>query len=319
MNILVISNMYPGHDPSLTYKGIFVKEQVDSLRANNLNVETYIIDGHKGPHKYITDSIVILFKILKGNYDLIHCHYGLSAIFTLLLPFKKWSNVILTLHGGDILPAQGKHYQTLVTRKILPRIGFVITLNEEMNEIVQKLNSNFSTLPCGADETLFNSAYSHKDTKRILFPGKTDRPVKNYSFYNSVITEYKKTHPNVEEVILDGLTRNEVSEQLKQGALLLMTSISEGSPQIIKEALLSDLAIISSDVGDVANMISTTPGTLVYKNKTAKEVSILIDETIRSAEYSPGLRRARVFELNLNQKNVIAKLTDIYLGVFKNA
>lgn len=313
MKILVASNMYPGRDSDLDYKGIFVKEQVDNLvSTTNFEVDVFVIDGHNGFLSYLKGSFVLLYKALFGGYDLIHCHYGLSAMFTLIIPFKKWNNVILTLHGGDILKEQGKTLQVAITKKILSRVGFVITLSEEMNSIVSRYTNDYQILVCGADGDLFDGVYSTKAVTTFLFPGKPDRDVKNYPFFKEVVKAYGEEGRESKVVILDGYSRQQMAEVLRNGSILLMTSHSEGSPQVIKEAMLSDLPILSSDVGDVASVIGGAAGTLVYARLAAGEVAMKIDGLLADAASSPGVRRKRIFDIKLDQGSVGEELISIY-------
>lgn len=311
--------MYPGIDPSFDYKGIFVKEQVDGLnKSTEGNVDVHIINGHKGLISYAIGSFVLLFKVLFGKYDVVHCHYGLSAMFTLLIPFKRWNNVILTLHGGDILIEQGKKHQVAITKRILKKVGFVITLNNEMNEIVSNFTNHYQTLVCGADGDLFSGTYKKKEIKNFLFPGKPDREVKNYPLFQSIVNKYIDDGNAANIIILDGFTRDEMASIFRNGSLLIMTSHSEGSPQVIKEAMLSDLPILSCDVGDVKDVIGTTPGTLILNNMKTSTISQNINNLLSCAQNTPGARRDRILESGLEQQQVIKKLIKVYERVIKN-
>ena len=320
MKILVATNMYPGRDSSFDYKGIFVKEQVEGLRkTNGVNVDVHVIDGHKGFTAYALGSFILLFKVLFGKYDVIHCHYGLSAMFTLLIPFKRWSNVILTLHGGDILIEQGKLNQVAITKKILSRVGLVITLSDEMNKVVARYTERYQTLVCGADGDLFNGTYTHKKITTFLFPGKPDRAVKNYPLFQAIVKSYVDEGNEAKIIVLDGFTRSEMAATFLKGSLLLMTSHSEGSPQVVKEAMLSDLPILSSDVGDVGYVISDTLGTLVYDDVSPAEIAHKINKLLSDALSTPGARRTRIIKAGLEQKHVITELTKLYGRVICNA
>jgi len=320
VKILIASNMYPGRDPSFDYKGIFVKEQVDGLRkTTGVSVDVHIIDGHKGLMAYALGSFVLLFKVLFGKYDVIHCHYGLAAMFTLLIPFKRWKNVILTLHGGDILIEQGKRTQVAITKQILKRVGFVITLNDEMNEIVARYTNRYQILVCGADGDLFYGSYTHKKITTFLFPGKPDREVKNYPLFLAIVKAYEDEGNEAKVIVLDGFTRDEMASTFRKGSLLLMTSYSEGSPQVVKEALLSDLPILSSDVGDVRDVIGNTPGTLVYGDISSTVIAQKINNLLSNALSTPGARRTRIVESGLEQQRVITKLSKVYEKVVNNA
>jgi glycosyltransferase involved in cell wall biosynthesis len=318
MKVLIVSNMYPGRDPDYDYKGVFVKEQVDWLRKTpEIDVDVFIIDGHKGFFEYFSRSLVLLYKVLFGNYNVIHCHYGISAMFTLFIPFKRWGNVVLTLHGGDILVKQGKYFQVALTKRILKKVGRVITLNDEMNIIVSNITKKFDTLVCGVDSELFDGRFIKKNHTQILFPGRTDREVKNYPFFSEIVNAYNNAGKLCDVVVLDGFSRKEMANIMQRSSLLLMTSHSEGSPQVIKEALLSDLPVLSSNVGDVINVIGNTQGTMVYGDLTAEQIASNIDRLINEAALTPGQRRNRIFSLELDQKSVIKKLINVYKDIIR--
>ena len=45
--------------------------------------------------------------------------------------------------------------------------------------------------------------------------------------------------------------------------MLLLTSRSEGSPNVVKEALATELPVVSTPVGDVAKLVRDVPGSHV--------------------------------------------------------
>ena len=313
MKILIITNMYPDRNPNFKYNGIFVKEQIDGLFGLGQDVECFIIDGFKSPFEYFKSIFSLRDKIKKSNYDVVHIHYGLSGLFLLFgSSIRRYSKFVLTLHGGDILKEQGKYFQVLLTKLIIRNLDFVITLNEDMNKVVSKLTSNFALAPCGVD-TEFFSPSEVKKNKVILFAGAKSRPVKNYKLFEQIINEYRINKKEVETVALDGFNREEISNLLRYSSCLIMTSISEGSPQIIKEALSSDLAILSVDVGDVKKVCGIVEGTKIFSHSDAPAIiATYIDGVIEQASITPGKRRERIFEIGLSQNEVIKKLINIY-------
>ena len=85
----------------------------------------------------------------------------------------------------------------------------------------------------------------------ILFSSSFDRKVKDPGFAFHVMEELKSSlNKNVLLVELKGFSREQVSDLMQASDVLLMCSISEGSPQVIKEAILNGLPVVSNDVGE---------------------------------------------------------------------
>jgi glycosyltransferase involved in cell wall biosynthesis len=59
---------------------------------------------------------------------------------------------------------------------------------------------------------------------------------------------------------LQGVPHEDVPIWLNASDVVLLTSLHEGSPNVIKEALACNVPVVSVDVGDVAEMISGIEG-----------------------------------------------------------
>jgi glycosyltransferase involved in cell wall biosynthesis len=319
MKVLVVSNMYPDRNPACSYQGIFVKEQVDSLNSRQgVKCDIFIIDGFKSKLNYLKRAITLYRLLEKHKYDVVHVHYGLAGLFMLLNPFKNiWKNVVLTLHGGDILSKQGKYVQVALSKMVAKRAGKLITLNNEMNSVVSKLRNDFQVLPCGVDDKLFHGLYSSERKNQILFPGSKFRPEKNHKLFSDIMRCYQDLFGEVELMELDGYSRGEISLLLRESKALLMTSTSEGSSQVIKEAMLSDLAVVSSNVGDVEYILGGTSGTAIFDNNEPIKIAKLLHKTINEAKVTQSLRRNRILHLGLDQDNITDKLIELYKSGIK--
>ena len=72
-----------------------------------------------------------------------------------------------------------------------------------------------------------------------------------------------------------------------------MTSFSEGSPQIIKEALACNCPIISIDVGDVKERIQNVENCVV---SSEKDLTFNINKLLSNKRSSNGRDYIRVFD-----------------------
>lgn len=91
----------------------------------------------------------------------------------------------------------------------------------------------------------------------ILFAGSFNSWVKNAVLARAAI---EKIHQDIHLIELKGYTREEVNLLLNACDLAFMTSLMEGSPQFIKEAMACNCPIVSTNVGSVEEIIDNTEG-----------------------------------------------------------
>ena len=316
MKILFVTNMFP--TKSNPVYGIFVQEQIeDIVSALNCKHDLYYINAKKkGKLMYLLSMIYLPIKAKFFNYDVIHIHYGISALF--LLFFRSKSKVFLTLHGGDILSKQGKQLQVFLTKKILGKVDKVFILNREMEGIVNSLKVAYEILPCGVNTDFFTpvaNSKSNKSFKLVLFPGNPLVEVKNYSLFEKTIQALiQKSNYTIEFQCIHNLSREGVRTLLNSADCLLMTSISEGSPQIIKEAICCGLPIVSVPVGDVKQMTESVPHCYVSDSYSPDELSGLVLKSFQGK--GDAIRNAFINKNIYDSHSVTKRIIQNYNSTF---
>lgn len=313
MKILIVTNMYPGRNHGNSTQGIFVEEQVESIRKlNNYDIDVFVIDGFRGKWSYILSIPSILHKIRKGKYDIVHYHFGISACSAPLVKLFTNASTVITFHGSDVMGSRLMREISLFFAKFSDAC---VAVSEEIKEKVSQASARCWVIPCAVNEVLFSesSAASRKkwNQKIILFPSSSLRPEKDYSLFKQVVDILRHNYRmDVVEKHIDGLGRTDVRQLLEEADCLLMTSHREGSPQSVKEAMAMNLPIVSVDVGDVRYLLGDCEGTSVANDRIpetlASEVARLLSTESRS------LGRNRLKELQYFSSDVAKKISRIY-------
>ena len=91
---------------------------------------------------------------------------------------------------------------------------------------------------------------------------------------------------------------------------LLMTSRTEGSPQVVKEAMACGCPIVSVDVGDVAERTEGVSGCFVVKSREPRDIAEALEKALTFEGNTNG--REQTLEHGLTNEQVALKIVDIY-------
>jgi hypothetical protein len=315
MKIMTVTNMWPISEHP--YYGIFVKEQIEGLNKYypELKNKVWFINGFKSKFNYILSCIQINWHLLFNNYDIIHVHFGLSGLFLLVNPFIK-TPVVTMLHGSDIRTDSSSKLFTIISKLVVNRSNHVFYLNGRIQEILKDHVNKLEYLPCGINTNIFECrrVENKTDIVKIAFPASKQRLEKNYKFFSRIIDVLQQKYQiKIEVIEIHGKSRIEVCDILNSVDILVMTSISEGSPQIIKEAMCCNTPIVSSNVGDVSIMLKDLRNCYVI-NEFAEELFCkAIHDILKitsDKRFSNG--RLRIFELGLDEESTSKKIYNAY-------
>ncbi len=311
MKILIVTNMYP--TAQKPFYGIFVKEQVEALKKwyPDLEFDFHVIQGDKSKLEYIKSVPDIRRKIKRGDYDIVHVHYGLSGLF--LLMGKVDTPVVMSLHGGDIQIAQKLWAQVAISKRALRRADAAFTLNDSMDQVVAQYCQRHILCPCGVDVETFHPLENAPRPSRpiIVFPSDPSRWVKNYPLFAATLDILRKEYGvDPEERHVKGMSRQEVNDLFNQASILLLTSHSEGSPQVVKEAMACNLPVVTVPVGDVRVTLDGVTHSAVTPSADPEELAACCAGIIERDTRSNG--RERILQLGLDNRSIARRIRSVY-------
>ena len=256
----------------------FIYEQTKSLELLDAEIELFLIKG-KGITGYLKNIKKLRNVINNKNFDIVHAHNGPSGFIAV---FQRTVPVIITFHGSDI---NLRYLNVLSSIASLFSKWNIFVSRKLYDKIYIKPSAKYSIIPCGInlnifypiDKTLARNKLGLSETgKYILFGAAFNNPIKNYSLAKKALA---LVNSNIEVLELRNKSREEVWYLLNACDVLLLTSKSEGSPQVIKEAMACNCPIIATNVGTVKEIIGEARNCYITdfnpKNIAEKLITIL--------------------------------------------
>lgn len=281
----------------------FVAEQTASLRDAGCIVEAFLLRGN-----YFKQLKSLRAKIREFKPDAIHTHYGLTCLVANLATRRV--PVVSTYHGSDINLKSARRFS-----KIAIRLSAWNIFVSQRNVDIAKPRKHWSLIPCGvalSEDQLQTREEARKKMgwtpldKKVLFAGAFDNAVKDPELAKQAIALLN----DVELIELKGYTREQVNTLMCACNAFLMTSKTEGSPQVIKEAMACGCPIVSVDVGDVAERTSRLDGCYVVHSREPEEMAEAVKKAFAFKGKTKG--REKILADGLSTPQVAERIINIY-------
>lgn len=290
----------------------FVTQQVAALEKQGIECQFFPVKS-KGVAGYLKHLKALNNAIRDFHPDVVHAHYGLCG---LLANLQRHVPVVTTFHGSDI-----NDKKVLPLSKMAMRLSAWNIFVSKKTIDIAKPKKKYSLLPCGIDlsdlqltgkQEAQKRMHLQADKKYVLFAGAFDNAVKNASLAKEAVALLNDE--NVELLELKGFSHDEVTLMMCAADVFLMTSISEGSPQVIKEALACGCPIVSVDVGDVKERVEGVDGCFIA-NRDAKDLAGCLKKAIAFGKKTNG--KDAIVRDGLTNDAVALHLYDIYSQISK--
>lgn len=255
MRLLTVTNMYPT-DADPTY-GTFVGDEVVALRSDPRVAfcEVQFIDGRSDRLNYLRAVGRLRHAIGRGRPDVVHAHHGLAGAVAVT---QRSVPVVITYHTGDL---EMTRWQRFVSRRAYRLAQDNICVSRRA---MAQLPGPAHHITCGVDTDLFapvdrGAARARfavaDDALAVLFPSSPARTKKAYPRFVEVLERLRGRGARVHELQLMGLPREQVPALMAAADVMLLTSIQEGSPVAVMEALACGLGVVATAVGDIPSML----------------------------------------------------------------
>lgn len=307
MNVLFTSRAKKGGQVSP-----IVKAQGVSL-SKQAFVDFYTISG-KGFRAYLNNIPSLKRYIRKTKADIIHAHYSFSG-YTAALTFS--GPVVCSLMGSDIQVNSLKKFLITFFGRFFWKA--IIVKSSRMKEqlgldgvFVLPNGVNFDIFkPASPDEARNKISFNQKK-RLIVFIANPERKEKNFSLAEEACSLLSEQSIFQLQPVYD-VDHSLIPAYLSAADVLLLTSKWEGSPNVIKEAMACNCPIVSTDVGDVKEVIGDTEGCYITTFEP-EDVAAKLKFALEFGKRTNGREKIR----HLDDKIIAQKLVEVYKSVLTN-
>jgi teichuronic acid biosynthesis glycosyltransferase TuaC len=322
MKVLMVTNIYP--TPAYPGRGSFVKAQIDSIRREGVDVDVEYVNAIDSRLAFPRSAVRITCRAFLDRFDLIHAHYGTTGIISRIQCRKP---VIVSYLGSDILGNPRIHGEgktvfsgivALLSRLSAVSVNAVIVKSAELRRKIPRRHNVF-IIPNGVDFSLFHPIEPKSARKQlgldpkkryVLFPSNATWPRKCFSLAEAAVHLLQRQGMPVELVPVFGQAQYLIPLYMNACHAMVLTSLWEGSPNVIKESMACNLPIVSVNVGDVPEVIGGCEGCFVVpRNATAiaEKLKQIINRPVRTR----GRERIRHLEMQTVARQIIAVYTAV--------
>jgi teichuronic acid biosynthesis glycosyltransferase TuaC len=325
-DLLVVTNMWP--EPSRPAYGIFVERQVQALGAAGLRCDVLYVRGYMSKIAYLQAALLFLWlsASARGRYRLVHVHGGEMALIARLFLVRP---MVATYHGDDVLGYKGddgpvsraSRLRSLVIRHHARLFEATVTQSNEMHErLPARVRRNDTIIHCGVDSERF-SPMDRNDARRqldwntdelvALFAAtKPYEPRKRIDLAKAAVKHAEVDLGPIRLAIAENLPPDSIPVMMNAADCLLLTSMAEGSPVVVKEALMCNLPIVATDVADVKETLTgVSPSEVCGHNSS--EVGAALVSVLSARRRSNG----RSKRSDQDQRNTMHRLLNLYAGL----
>lgn len=315
MRVLVITSEWPTADTPHAVP--FIVQEVNYLRKAGIDIHVFNFRGRKNPINYYKSWLKLRNTFDQSQFDLIHAHFGQSAVLALPAQIP----LVITFHGSDLqgIPDAKGNYTLLgrvlrsVSKFVSKRADSIIVSSGHLkNFLTVKLPIHI--IPPGIDLEMFypmpqreaRQALELPLEKRIvLFGADPKREVKRFFLAEEAVNIIKDRF-DVLLLPLSGIKHNIVPLYMNSCDVLVLTSKHEGSPTVVKEALACDLPVVSVDVGDVRERLSSVPGCVLCADDSPAVIARGLSQVLGSGKRIQGRQAVAELDLRITTQKIIA-------------
>lgn len=280
MRVLAVTSMHP--TPSFPLRGMIIRRHADAIRALGHQVDFVELGSEGGPLRYSAarSEVAATMECLRPN--VIHAHFGYSGLAVPETPVP----LVTSFYGDDLngtaTPSGGVTFKSRVgvalSQYVAWRSTRCITVSAALRERLWswRLREKTTVIRDAVDPGLFRPVPRAAararlalppDAVLVLFPHAVDVATKRVWLAEAAVECLRERHPTAELWIVNGRPADDMPLYYGAADVVIVTSLLEGGPSCVKEALACGVPVVSVWVGDT-DLFAEAPRAMIRAEAT---------------------------------------------------
>ena len=298
---------------------MFAIRQVQSLQAAGIVTREFSLESRGSLTGLLRQRQVFRRVIADFCPHVVHAHYGSSlGLFTVLCSPVP---TVVTFRGSDLNGCASVSWLRSALSRFMSQVtalraDSVICVSPGLRSRLWQ-SRYVRVIPTGIDLHLFHPLPQDlaraqlgwsKNEKVVLFNATTEPVHKGLPLAYAAVRHAESLCGPIRFVVLNGtLAAEGVCLRMNAADCLLLASKSEGSPNIVKEALACNLPVVSLDVGDVRDLLAGVTFSSVVPRSVAR-----MGEALAAVMRAPGRSNGRQAVANLSVEVICERIISVY-------
>jgi glycosyltransferase involved in cell wall biosynthesis len=305
---------------------IFVRRQAQTLAGEGVEANLFYLGSRTSLRRLLREYFRFRSELARIRPAVIHAHFGtVTALFAALA--SGTLPLVITYRGSDLNTAPAAYRWpaklraacgVLFSQLAALRAQRIICVSRQLRARLWWKRGVVTILPTGVDPEVFRPTprslarrrLGWSDQERVaLFNAGHDALVKRLDLAQAAVACARREVPAVRLEILDGNVAPALMPDLMNAAdCLLLTSVSEGSPTVIQEALACNLPIVSVAVGDIVERLENVRDSIV----ACADASVL-GHALRHIIEPPRRSNGSLKVAEFSSRPIARRLKEIYM------
>lgn len=309
---------------------VLIKRDIENLTKAGIKVVPFYLTSRFNLKVLHSFKGKVKAAIEEYSPDVIHIQTGTAGLFLLGSNIKTPS--VVTIGGSELLGYPGNSFfwrlrgklASAVSRLVCKRVDQVIAISQNISSALPRgLKRPPHIIPRAVNTYFFQPMERkiarhklHWDQEKYYVAFSNPRPymkVKNRPMAEEVaLLTSQSIGREVELAVIYQKTPEQVRCMLNGADALLVTSLHEGSPNILKEAMACNLPVVSVDCGDVKERLSAVNNCFVHSYDKAA-LAHSLSEILIKRERSNGF--AELQNQGLTTSAISKRLINAYFQI----